>query len=418
LPRAVIALGVVSLLTDVSSEMIYPLLPAFLVTLGAGGAFVGLVDGLAETVAAFLKLGSGYWADRLRRNKPLVVVGYVLAALARPLVAVARVPWHVLAIRTTDRIGKGLRSSPRDAMLAAAAPPGRRGAAFGFHRAMDHAGALVGPLVAYALIEAAGLGHRAVFALAAIPGFLAVYILIRHVREPDPPTSPSAESLPSAVAGVGGSLPRGSDSAPAESLPSAVAGVGGSLPRGSDDRLPPRFFAVLGCLALFTLGNASDLFLLLRAHELGVPATAAPLLWALLHAVKSGLSTPFSTLSDRLGRKRVILAGWGVYALAYAGFAVATAEWHAWALFVLYGAHFALSEGSEKALVADLAPPGLRGRAFGHYHFTLGICLLPASLGFGLVWDHAGHAHAFLVAAGLALAATAGLALTPTRAAA
>jgi MFS family permease len=379
LPRTVVALGVVSLLTDLSSEMIVPLLPAFLVTLGASGAFIGLVDGLAETVAAFLKLGSGIWADRLARRKPLVVAGYLLAALARPLVAVAQAPWHVLVVRSTDRIGKGLRSSPRDALLADAAAAGARGAAFGFHRAMDHAGALVGPLVAYALLSWLALGHRAIFAIAAIPGIAACVVLIAAVREPPPPAPPPAAAAP-------------------------------RVP------LPRRFHGVMAAIALFTLGNATDFFLLLRAQELGVPLTAAPLLWALLHLVKSTLSTPLGALSDRIGRRAVIIAGWTLYAAVYLGFAAAEAAWHAWSLFAVYGVTFAFAEGSEKALVADLAPGAARGRAFGIYHFTVGICLLPASAGFGLVWDRVGHGAAFCVSAGLAVAAACVLSSCPARA--
>jgi MFS family permease len=371
LPGTVVALGVVSLLTDLSSEMIVPLLPAFLVTIGASGAFIGLIDGLAETVAAFLKLASGVWADKVRR-KPLVVAGYGLASLVRPLMAIATAPWHALVVRSTDRIGKGLRSSPRDALLAEAAPPGARGVAFGFHRAMDHAGALFGPLVAYALVSWLALGHRAVFALAAIPGLLAVVVLIVAVREPPRPAAPAPEPT----------------HAPAPRVP-----------------LPRRFYAVMAAIALFTLGNATDFFLLLRAQELGVPVAAAPLLWALLHLVKSTLSTPLGALSDRIGRRAVIVAGWVLYAAVYVGFAAATAAWHAWALFAIYGVTFAFAEGSEKALVADLAPGAARGRAFGIYNFTVGICLLPASAGFGLVWDRAGHGAAFCVSAGLAVVA-------------
>jgi MFS family permease len=385
----VVALGVVSLLTDAASEMIVPLLPAFLVTLGATGAFVGLVDGAAETVAAFLKLGSGWWADRVARRKPLVVAGYAIAAIMRPLVAIAVAPWHVLAIRATDRVGKGLRASPRDAMLADAAPPDRRGEAFGFHRAMDHAGALVGPLLAWALLEGLAASHRTVFALAAIPGAIALVVLVVAVREP---ARAAAENPPPAALGAGGSLSHGSDSS----------------------RLPRRFWGYVACLTAFTLGNASDFFLLLRAQELGVRAAQLPLLWAFLHLVKSTLSTPLSGLSDRIGRKRVIAGGWLVYAATYLGFAAASAPWHAWALFALYGVFFALAEGTEKALVADLAPAAARGRAFGAYNFTLGICLLPASLGFGLIWDRAGHGAAFVVAAGLALLASVGLAFLRT----
>lgn len=381
LPRTVVALGIVSLLTDVSSEMIYPLLPAFLVSLGAGGTFVGLVEGIAETTSALLKLGSGVMADRVRRKKPLVVAGYGLASVARPLVAIATAPWHVLAIRFTDRVGKGIRTSPRDALIAQATPIDRRGAAYGFHRAMDHTGALVGPLVAYALAFAAGFEHTTIFALAAIPAAAGMGVLLFGVREQ----------------GVAATV-RDSD-VDSHSSPT----------QERRERLPSSLRRYLIVVALFTLGNSTDFFLLLRAQKAGVPAEMAPLLWALLHAIKSLFSTPLGALSDRLGRKRVILIGWAIYAAVYLGFAAVSAPWQIWALFVVYGLHFAFVEGAEKALVADLAPASLRGRAFGAFHFTVGICALPASLGFGWLWQHVNPETAFVVGALLAAAAALGL---------
>lgn len=379
LPRTVVALGIVSLLTDVSSEMIYPLLPAFLAGLGAGGAFIGLVDGVAETVASLLKLASGFIADRVQRRKPLVLLGYGIASVVRPLVALARAPWHVLVIRATDRVGKGLRSTPRDALIAHATPADRRGVAFGFHRAMDNTGAFIGPLAAFALLHAFATPERTVFAIASIPGILALFVLAAFVREDAPAAPTQAATAP------------------------------------TSERLPPRFYGYVACLALFTLGNSSDFFLLLRAQDAGIPAASAPLLWALLSAVKSLLSTPLSGLSDKLGRKKIIFAGWAVYAASYFGFAAASAAWHIWALVAVYGVFYSLTEGTEKALVADLAPASLRGRAFGIYNFTVGVVVLPASLGFGWIWDRWGHATAFVVGASLAGAAAVGLAFVPTR---
>ena len=383
LPRTVIALGLVSLATDVSSEMIYPLLPAFLAGLGASGAFIGLVDGVADTVAALLKLASGLIADRVAKKKPLVLAGYGLAAVMRPLMAIARAPWHVLAIRATDRVGKGLRSSPRDALIAQATPEDRRGAAFGFHRAMDHAGAFAGPLAAFALLSLLHLHERTVFAIAAVPGVVALAVLAMFVHE-TPKAAPALARAPA------------------------------SAPDAKAARLPLRFYAYVACLGLFTLGNSTDFFLLLRAQDGGVPAAQAPLLWALLHAVKSTLSTPLSGLSDRLRRKRVILAGWAAYALTYFGFAALSRAWHVWALFAFYGVFFALTEGTEKALVADLAPAAIRGRAYGIYNFTVGVMVLPASLGFGFIWDTWGHGTAFIVGASIAGAAALVLAFVPT----
>jgi MFS family permease len=284
----------------------------------------------------------------------------------------------VLAIRATDRIGKGIRSSPRDAIIADATPADRRGSAFGYHRAMDNAGALLGPLAAFALLELAGLGARPVFALAAIPGFVALVVLLVVVKEPPAPAR-----------------------APA--------------PEAHDGRLPPRFYAYLACLALFTLGNSTDFFLLLRAQDAGISVAETPLLWAVLNAVKALFARPLSGLSDRIGRKRVILAGWAVYAAAYLGFAHAQTARAIWLLFAFYGFFYALTEGTEKALVADLAPASLRGRAFGYYNFTVGAFALPASVGFGWIWDRVGHGAAFAVGAGLAGAAALGLLFVPTR---
>ncbi|HEX9185586.1 MAG TPA: MFS transporter [Vicinamibacteria bacterium] len=381
LPRTVRSLGLVSLLTDASSEMIYPLLPAFLTgTLRAGPAFLGAVEGLAETVAAALKIVSGRVSDRLPRRKPLVVAGYSLSSLVRPLVALATAPAHVLAVRLLDRVGKGLRSAPRDALLASVVPRGDRGRAFGFQRAMDHAGAMVGPLLASAAMLLTS-DLRVVFALAALPAALAVLALVVGVRE----------------------VPRALD-APTDALEAAP-------PRAP---LEPGLVRYLGVLALFTLGNSSDAFLLLRAQEAGTALAAIPALWALHHLVKAAASTWGGTLSDRVGRRRVILAGWSVYALAYAGFAAAASPLAVAGLFAFYGLFHALTEGAERALVADLAGEPARGRAFGLFHAVTGAALLPASLLTGLLWQGFGAGVALGTGAGLALlAALALLALVP-----
>jgi MFS family permease len=361
--------------------MIYPLLPAFLTgTLRAGPAFLGAVEGLAETVAAALKVVSGRVSDRLPRRKPLVVAGYSLSSLVRPLVALATAPAHVLAVRLLDRVGKGLRSAPRDALLAAVVPGGDRGRAFGFQRAMDHAGAMVGPLLASAAMLLTS-DLRVVFALAAIPAALAVLALVVGVRE----------------------VPRPLDVPP--------AALEAAPPRAP---LEPGLVRYLGVLALFTLGNSSDAFLLLRAQEAGVALAAIPALWALHHLVKAAASTWGGALSDRVGRRRVILAGWSVYALAYAGFAAAASPLAVAGLFAFYGLFHALTEGAERALVADLAGERARGRAFGLFHAVTGAALLPASLLTGLLWQRFGARIALGTGAGLALlAALALLVLVP-----
>ena len=375
LPRTVRRLGLVSLLTDASSEMIYPLLPAFLTgPLRAGPAFLGIVEGLAETTASVLRIVSGTLSDRMQRRKPLVVAGYGLASFARPLMAIAMAPWHVLAIRVVDRIGKGTRGAPRDALIAMATEVDQRGRAFGFHRAMDHAGAAVGPLLA-SLILFLGGDLRLVFALAAIPALLSVAVLVFGVHEPQ---AERPATKPTSPVQAGGPTP----------------GV---------------LRAYLAVIAVFTLGNSSDAFLLLRAQELGVSATGLPLLWAFHHLAKSALATHGGALSDRIGRRPTIAAGWLTYAVTYLGFALATNPFHIWALFLLYAAHHALSEGSEKALVADLAPSESRGRAFGLYHAVSGITLLPASVLMGWLWQQLGPTAAFGLGAALATLATLGL---------
>jgi MFS family permease len=372
LPRTVVMLGVVSLLTDASSEMIYPLLPIFLATtLGAGATVIGLIEGVAESTASLVKLGSGWWSDRLGRRKAIVVAGYTLSACARPLVALAGAGWHVLAIRFADRVGKGLRSAPRDALLAASTPAQSWGKAFGFHRAMDHTGAVIGPLIATALLAWGLTDLRVLFALAAIPGILAVVVLVSAVREHAP-----------------------------------VDRAAAAPPRLSLAPFSPRFRAVLGVVALFTLGNSSDAFLLLKANAAGIGPAWIPLLWILLHITKAASSTPAGVLSDRIGRPRLILAGWLVYAAVYAGFGLATAAWQIWALFAIYGLFFGLTEGVEKAYVADLAPAEHRGTAYGLYHAAVGLAALPASLLMGVVWEHVGPDAAFGLGAGLALVAS------------
>lgn len=377
LPRPVKALGLVSLLTDASSEMIYPLLPAFVTgTLRAGPAFLGVVEGAAEAVASLVKVLAGHASDRLPRRKPIVVAGYGLSSVVRPLIALATAPWHVLAVRLADRIGKGARGAPRDALLAEATPAGERGRAFGFHRAMDHAGAVIGPLLA-TLVLWRHPDVRLVFALAALPALGSMAVLVFGVREP--PRTVERAVIP--------------------------------LPAPGRAPVPRPLLRYLAVLALFTLGNSSDAFLLLRAQDAGVPLAAIPALWAFHHAVKAAGGTYGGALSDRFGPRAAIVAGWTVYAAAYTGFAVAKAAWQIWGLFAVYSLFYALTEGAERALVADLCERGARGRAFGLYHAVTGGMLLPASLLTGALWQSYGAAAALGLGAVVAAAAAAGLAL-------
>ena len=382
-----VVLAAVSLLTDASSEIIYPLLPIFLTTvLGTSAATVGAIEGAAETTSALLKLASGWWSDRASRRKPLVVAGYALASLARPLVAIAQSAGEVLAIRLADRAGKGTRGSPRDALIAESVDPSIRGRAFGFHRAADHAGAVIGPLIAFALLRWEQLPLRTVFLFAALPGVLSVIVLVLGVRE----------------------TPREARATGAKHA--AVPSLDASLGRA--------FWTFLASVLLFTLGNSTDAFLILRANQLGVSVALVPILWAALHVVKSAASIPGGALSDRLGRKPLILAGWAVYAAVYIGFGRASERWHAWALFLAYGTFFGLTEGTQAALIADLVGQARRGTAYGWYYLAVGIGALPASVLFGLIWDRVSPRAAFDVGAGLAFAAALVLlAVRPQRAA-
>lgn len=405
-PRNVFGLGGASFLNDTSSEMIYPLLPTFLtLTLGAGVPVLGVIEGLADSLNSFVKLGAGAWSDRVRRRKPFVLLGYGIASVVRPLVAVATAPWHVLAIRALDRIGKGVRSAPRDALLADSAPPSARGLAFGTQRAMDHAGALLGPLLASLLLLAVTSDLRVVFAAAAVPAVGTVLLLWRAVREV-PPGEGVSVSAPArrrgaaeAAAASAPSVPPGGESLPASAGRSAGGRTGPALQRPEVRRALLVFF-------LFTLGNSTDAFLLLRAQHLGVAAVLLPLLWAAFHLSKVVWSFLGGDAADRFGPRRVIAAGWVVYALVYLGFALAEEPWHAWALFVVYGLHFGLSEGAERAFIAGFARSEERGTVLGAYHLAVGIAAFPASVGFGLVWQVWGAPAAFLVGASLALLAT------------
>ena len=357
--------------------MIYPLLPLFLSTvLGANASFIGAIEGAAETTAALLKLASGWWSDKVKKRKPLVVLGYGIATVARPFTAIAQTAAQVLAIRVTDRVGKGIRSAPRDALLADSTDAATRGKAFGFHAAMDNAGAVLGPLIAFVLLRQFDVSLRNVFWLAAIPGALAFIVLVVAVKEIEHTPSGKTSSTPHIEA-------------PA--------------------KLGRRFWLYIAVVFLFTLGNSTDAFLLLRANQLGVAVALAPILWAFLNFVKAALGTWGGALSDRFGRKPLIVAGWAVYALVYFGFARATQQWHAWALFASYALFYAFTEGTEKAFVADLIPNDRRGAAFGWFNLAIGLGALPASIIFGAIWDRYNASAAFNFGATLAILASIGM---------
>lgn len=389
LPRNVFAISLVSLLNDVSSEIIYPLLPVFLnVTLGVSPRILGTIEGAAESASSLLKLFAGYFSDRRGKRKSLVVFGYALSSLVRPLLALATNWYHVLGIRLTDRIGKGVRTAPRDAMIADAVRVEERGLAFGFHRAMDHTGAVIGPLIGYVLLLLFAADRNAptagdfqgIFLLASIPALAAVLVVAFFVRESDKPKNVLATTPDKSVAPPVRLSLRGFDS---------------------------NFKRFLPIIALFTLSNSSDFFLILRARDAGVSVASIPLLWAALHVTKVLSSIFGGDLSDRLGRRRLIVSGWILYAAVYAGFAFVSNQISVWILFLVYGIYFGLAEGAEKALVADLVRPEQRGTAYGLYNLAFGITVFPASLLMGAVWEWRGPKTAFLLSA--ALGATAAL---------
>ena len=357
LPQNVRLLGWASLLNDIASEAVYPLLPQFLLALGGSRALLGLLEGLADTVASLLKLWTGAWSDRLGQRKIFVVVGYGLAGLSRPCLGLATQISQVFGIRLLDRIGKGLRTAPRDAIIAESTIESQRGFAFGFHRAMDHLGAAIGPLLAAAFLWFVPNGLRSLMLLTLIPGLLVLWLQVWGLRET------KRHVLASRTASK-------------------------SLPTG-----PFRLYLI--SLLVFTLANSSDAFLLVRAGELGVTTVWLPILWSVLHIAKSLGNRLAGRLADRGSPRILILWGWGLYAAVYLAFGFATKVWHAWALFLAYAVFYALTEPAEKKLVARFAAEGKAGAAFGWFHTVLGIANLPSSLLFGWLYQSFGPLVAF-----------------------
>ena len=381
LPRNVLALSVVSLLNDTSSEIIYPVLPAFLaLSLGASPFAIGLIEGFAESIASILKLFSGYLSDRFGTRKLPVFLGYSLAAITRPFLAFVSSWPQVLVVRMTDRVGKGIRGAPRDALIAESVPKSQRGFAFGFNRAADHLGAVFGPVASFALLSIFAANtqnptireYQQVFLFASVPVVLGLLVIVFFVKDnakihiDAEPQAPPKFSL-----------------------------------RGFDGNFK-RFLVVI---AIFTLSNSTDAFLLLRAAQSGISPVILPLLWMTLHVSKVISSLIGGELSDRLGRKKLIITGWLIYALVYIGFAVVDSAWQVWTLFIIYGTYFGLTEGVEKAFVADMVPDDKRGTAYGLYNLAFGVTVFPASLLFGLVWNQFGATTAFLASGGVSVLA-------------
>lgn len=372
LGRNVRVLGLSSLINDIAGEMVFPLIPLFLIeVLGAGKSALGAVEGIADTTASIVKLFAGGLSDRLGRRKGFVVAGYALAAAARPLTALTGAAWQVVLVRSGDRFGKGIRSAPRDALVADSTDPRSRGRAFGFTRAMDHLGAAIGPLLAFGFLWAWPQGLRTLFLLTALPGLAVVLLVIFGLREPKAETR---------------------------------AGKEFSFTLKPFDR---DFRLFLVALVVFTLGNSSDAFLLVRVHELGVAKELLPLVWCVFHIVKSIGSLLAGRAVDRVGPRPLIFTGWIVYAAIYLAFSLATTALAGWIFFLVYGAFHALTEPAERTLVANLVGPERTGLAYGWFNFAIGIAALPASLMFGVIYDRFGGPAAFSTSAALALTAVA-----------
>jgi MFS family permease len=384
LPRTVVGLGLVSLFTDASSEAIFPLLPAFLTALGASNAFIGLIEGAADLVASLLKYLTGLAADRRARLKPLVLAGYGLSTVLRPLVAFASSPWHVLSIRVGDRVGKGIRTSPRDALIASTTEASQRVRAFGFHRAMDHTGAALGTLLGAGLLFLLGVTHgaastaqmRTVFLWAALPGALAMIAL---VFTPEP-----------------------SRSAPVRTSPGAL------------EALPPGLRRALLPIVLFAFANATDAFILVKVARLGASPIWAPLLWLVVHVIKASTAATGWRVVERHGKRNALAFGWLVYAITWSAVGLAQTLPALFLLSAVYGTSHGLVEGPERALVAELAASSGHGKAFGAYNLLVGIAALAASTLFGFVWDHFSDVAAFASSGAFALLAAGSLlALVP-----
>ncbi|MBI2919063.1 MAG: MFS transporter [Chloroflexi bacterium] len=387
--RNVFFLGWVSFLTDVSSEMIINVLPLFLANvLGVGTAIIGVIEGIADSTATLMRFPSGWLSDRLQRRKSLTLLGYGLSTMAKPLFFLANSWAAVLVLRFSDRVGKGVRSAPRDALVADSTTREQRGRSFGFHRGMDSAGAVLGilgaALVIFFVQRGEGLleagAFRTLALVATVPAVLGVMVLWLLVREPRPAPAP----------------------------PPAVA----AAKPAASSRFPTTFKLLLVTMVLFTLGNSSDAFLILRAQDLGLSVIHILLLLAAFNVVYASLAMPLGSLSDRVGRRRLILAGWAGYAAIYLGFALAGAAWMVVFLFLAYGVYYAATEGAARALVTDLVPAHRRGAAFGLYHTAVGITAFPASLIAGVLWQTVNPGATFIFGAAMAGLAAVLLAIT------
>jgi MFS family permease len=386
-PRNVYAFGLTSFLNDTASEMAYWVLPAFLSSIGAGPAQLGIIEGIAESVASFAKLFSGYLADHVSRRKPIVVGGYVVANAVKPVLALVSSWWQILGIRFADRFAKGVRGTARDVMVAESVDNDKIGSAYGLIQAMDSAGAIVGPLLALALIG--HFGMRGVFAFAAVPGALCILVAAFGIREVHRKAVEGQAPSPVQAASI--------------STPAAV-------PKGAGfPKLPVGFYYVLAVVTLFSLGNSSDMFLVLRAGNIGIPASQAPLLGLVFNVMFTLFSWPAGKFSDRFSRSTIAAAGYAVFAVVYFVFALAPSCRAIWLTMAFYGLFYALTNPVLKALVVESVGKDVRGRALGIYAFVTSITTLLASVITGALWKLYGGAVPFYFSAGIAVVSASAL---------
>ncbi len=392
LDRNVFWAGVTSFLMDVSSEMVYSLVPIFLASvLGVNKSLIGLIEGIAEATASMVKMWSGWFSDHIGRRKPLMLFGYGISTLSRPLLALSTGWGMVLGARFIDRFGKGVRTAPRDAIIADSAPRHELGRSFGFHRAMDQFGAVVGPAIAFVVLALHPGQYRMVFWISMIPGVICVAVIWLFIREKRKPRAAGPE-------GPDGGAPAG-----------AARGAAPAKPEGSRwqrlQRLRGPLLAYLLVTAVFCLGNSSDVFLILRAQDLGVATVMIPILYLMFNFVYSALSIPAGLLADRVGRRKVALMGFGVFAVTYAWMALASSAAAAWGVFVLYGVYMGIADGNGRALLGEFSTGERRGTAFGAYHMVVGLAALPASIIAGVLYDQVSPSAPFWVGAAAAVVA-------------
>ena len=375
LPRNVVALGMVSLFMDISSEMIYPLIPLFLNNvLLASKTYIGLIEGVAESTASVLKVFSGWLSDKLGKRKSIILWGYGISVFSRPILAIATSWLGVLTYRFTDRLGKGVRTAPRDAIIADSTESGSLGKAFGFHRSMDTVGAVIGPALAFLILALPGGRFQTVFWISMIPGFFALACIAIFVNDVKRQTHANIETA--------------------------------FLSSVSFGRLERNFKAFLTVVTIFTLGKTSEAFLILRVQELGVAVAAIPLLYLSFNGVSALLSTPLGIMADRIGKRRMVLASYVFFAVIFLGFAFATSQLHGWLLFFAFGVFVAMNEGVQRAYVATMIEPEIMATGYGIYHTIVGLAALPSSIIGGALWEHFGPQALFFYGAAMALIAS------------